>query len=165
MQGRGKTAAESRGGLGLARSAPGAGLSARLASGFCGVSGPPHPAPRPSQPLPAARNAKKRQVPRGWALARPLATQHPERCLRRAGSERLVLHVRPNRFLLQEPRISHPEVGFLARAASRDSNIEVPNPSLTLSPWECDFYSPFSSLDEKVCVELLGRNHSPPRPE
>lgn len=75
MQGRGKTAAESRDGVGLACSAPCAGLSARLASGFCGVSGPPHPAPRPSQPLPAARNAKKWQVPRGWALKRPLAIQ------------------------------------------------------------------------------------------
>lgn len=158
MKGWDKTAAESRDGLGLACSAPCTGLSAGLASGFCAVSGPPHPAPRPSQPLPAASNATDIAGPT-W-LGSSMTSGHPERCQGGVGSERLVLC---NRFFQWDPIPPIQKLVFWLEQHLETEILKSQIPA-SRSPWECDFYSPFSHLEEKepaigVLYPVVRRQH------
>lgn len=143
LKGWDKTAAQSRDGLGLACSAPCTGLSAGLTSGFCAVSGPPHPAPRPSQPLPAASNATDTAGP-AW-LGSGMTSGHPERCQGGVGSERLVLC---NRFFQWDPIPPIRKLVFWLQQHLETEILKSQIPA-SLSPWECDFYSPFSHLEAK----------------
>lgn len=100
---------------------------------------------------------RHRQVPRGWAPAQPPATQHPERCPGPDWGLRVWSYTCVSiDFLLWEPHVSHPEVGFLATAASRNSNMEVPKPQpLFVTPGMCFLRSVFPSGGEGACRRCL----------